>query len=78
MRSEKKTAAFAEQLIGERIPCRDARQRVWQALDLLRNHQLPPSHLLNLRAQVARVEGQDGGLPSARRAQMRSRRRAEA
>jgi hypothetical protein len=24
-------------IIGERIPCRDAKHRVWQALDLLRS-----------------------------------------
>ena len=28
--------------VGERIPCRDAHHRVWQALDLVRSHRPKP------------------------------------
>jgi hypothetical protein len=48
MRSEPKTSRSAINasgahpsviIVGERIPCRDAKRRVWQALDLLQLRQ---------------------------------------
>ena len=63
MRSEAKdtgsaTGGSADPLVavvGERIPCRDAKRRVWQALDLLQTcHAKPQTVAATLKPDLSR------------------------
>ena len=48
------TAAPCGAVIGERISCRDAKRRVWQALDLLQSCHAKPQTVATPKADLSR------------------------
>ncbi len=54
----------SERIVGEKVPCRDAEQRVWRAIDLLRQQSLGRGR----RVTTGAVQPSPGGQGEAQEA----------